>query len=180
MSPATHARNTEPGRIKDAEVTPMDDSHRTNTLDPKLLSQQERHRMFVSAPGGEDFELDEAAPERAKRGHGLASPPADEPVATTHADGVTRKDMAAGGGYSPLDAVPEGEQLDVTAPLPQSGPVEDASGPASLGGTAFKIEWVKVGQLPFARLKHLRNPWNQDKEIKVGRPGRCPCRWRRI
>jgi hypothetical protein len=39
--------------------------------------------------------------------------------------------------------------------------------PQEHAGHPFKIEWIKVAPLPFTRLRHLRNPWNQDKEIKV-------------
>lgn len=35
----------------------------------------------------------------------------------------------------------------------------------------FKVEWLQVGELPFSSIKSLRNPWNQDKEVKVSRDG---------
>ncbi|KAJ9095806.1 hypothetical protein QFC19_007420 [Naganishia cerealis] len=35
----------------------------------------------------------------------------------------------------------------------------------------FKVEWIQVGELPFSSIKSLRNPWNQDKEVKVSRDG---------
>ena len=35
----------------------------------------------------------------------------------------------------------------------------------------FEVEWIRVGELPFSSIKHLRNPWNQDKEVKVSRDG---------
>ncbi|KZT50458.1 hypothetical protein CALCODRAFT_504709 [Calocera cornea HHB12733] len=38
-------------------------------------------------------------------------------------------------------------------------------------GTPFKIEWIKVEPLPFYRARHLRNPWNNDREVKVSRDG---------
>ncbi|KIO15785.1 hypothetical protein M407DRAFT_34623 [Tulasnella calospora MUT 4182] len=38
-------------------------------------------------------------------------------------------------------------------------------------GTPFKIMWVKKDRLPFVRVKHLRNPWNYDREVKISRDG---------
>ena len=38
-------------------------------------------------------------------------------------------------------------------------------------GTPFPIQWVKTGSLPFGRTRHLRNPWNADREVKVSRDG---------
>ncbi|KAG1726697.1 YT521-B-like domain-containing protein [Suillus paluster] len=38
-------------------------------------------------------------------------------------------------------------------------------------GQAFKVEWCCTDRLPFYRTRHLRNPWNHDREIKVSRDG---------
>ncbi|KAJ3039567.1 hypothetical protein HK097_002801, partial [Rhizophlyctis rosea] len=38
-------------------------------------------------------------------------------------------------------------------------------------GTAFKIKWILIQPLPFTRVKHLRNTWNANKQIKVSRDG---------
>ena len=38
-------------------------------------------------------------------------------------------------------------------------------------GQSFKIQWIKTGSLPFGRTRHLRNPWNADREVKVSRDG---------
>ncbi|GMK53986.1 hypothetical protein CspeluHIS016_0105720 [Cutaneotrichosporon spelunceum] len=35
----------------------------------------------------------------------------------------------------------------------------------------FQLEWVKVAPLSFFRTRHLRNPWNGDREVKVSRDG---------
>ena len=60
-------------------------------------------------------------------------------------DGVLRKDTALSPGEKP-------EVVDET-------------------GVSFKIDWVKVGRLPFNSTRHLRNPWNADREVKVSRDG---------
>ena len=38
-------------------------------------------------------------------------------------------------------------------------------------GREFKIEWLRTERLPFHRTRHLRNPWNHDREVKVSRDG---------
>ncbi|KAG8885632.1 hypothetical protein FRB98_001725 [Tulasnella sp. 332] len=38
-------------------------------------------------------------------------------------------------------------------------------------GTAFKVQWIKTERLPFIRVRHLRNRWNYDREVKVSRDG---------
>ncbi|GJJ13462.1 hypothetical protein Clacol_007716 [Clathrus columnatus] len=44
--------------------------------------------------------------------------------------------------------------------------------PESVGrGREFKIEWIRTDRLPFTRTRHLRNPWNHGREVKVSRDG---------
>lgn len=38
-------------------------------------------------------------------------------------------------------------------------------------GQPFKVEWLCTDRLPFYCTRHFRNPWNQDREIKVSRDG---------
>jgi len=38
-------------------------------------------------------------------------------------------------------------------------------------GTPFPIEWLRTDRLSFIRTRHLRNPWNHDREVKVSRDG---------
>ena len=38
-------------------------------------------------------------------------------------------------------------------------------------GEPFKLQWIKTERLPFYRTRHLRNPWNHNREIKVSRDG---------
>lgn len=59
---------------------------------------------------------------------------------------------------------------------PQSKGFTSPSGarPSSVGnpwGSSFKVEWIKKERLPFWRTRNLRNPWNQDREVKVSRDG---------
>jgi len=38
-------------------------------------------------------------------------------------------------------------------------------------GNPFPIEWLRTDKLSFQRTRHLRNPWNHDREVKVSRDG---------
>ena len=38
-------------------------------------------------------------------------------------------------------------------------------------GETFKIEWLCTERVQFRRTRHLRNPWNHGREIKVSRDG---------
>lgn len=38
-------------------------------------------------------------------------------------------------------------------------------------GDTFEVKWLCTQRVPFHRTRHLRNPWNHDREIKVSRDG---------
>jgi len=38
-------------------------------------------------------------------------------------------------------------------------------------GHPFKIEWLSAEKIPFHRARGLRNPWNQNREVKIARDG---------
>lgn len=38
-------------------------------------------------------------------------------------------------------------------------------------GKSFKVEWVKVHPISFSSVRRLRNPWRDDRQIKVSRDG---------
>ena len=57
-----------------------------------------------------------------------------------------------------------GSVMGIGAP----GTAEDG-GP--VWGESFKVEWIRMERLPFHRTRHLRNPWNHDREVKVSRDG---------
>ncbi|BEJ04844.1 hypothetical protein CcaverHIS641_0206610 [Cutaneotrichosporon cavernicola] len=50
-------------------------------------------------------------------------------------------------------------------------PAKPDEGGADGLAAPFKLEWVKVAPLSFFRTRHLRNPWNGDREVKVSRDG---------
>eukprot|EP01114_Cavostelium_apophysatum_P022633 TRINITY_DN8254_c0_g2_i2.p1 TRINITY_DN8254_c0_g2~~TRINITY_DN8254_c0_g2_i2.p1 ORF type:complete len:486 (+),score=90.93 TRINITY_DN8254_c0_g2_i2:78-1460(+) len=46
----------------------------------------------------------------------------------------------------------------------------DTEGGQPWGGV-FRVEWKKLSDLPFTDTKHLKNPLNEDKEVKICRDG---------
>jgi len=62
--------------------------------------------------------------------------------------------------------VDEGESLRRQG---KAAEVDDDRGDAL--GNPFEVEWLCTDRLPFHRTRHLRNPWNHDREIKVSRDG---------
>ncbi|KAL1921249.1 uncharacterized protein VTP21DRAFT_10965 [Calcarisporiella thermophila] len=38
-------------------------------------------------------------------------------------------------------------------------------------GSEFKVQWMMLQKLPFTQTRHLRNPWNANREVKVSRDG---------
>ncbi|KLT45073.1 hypothetical protein CC85DRAFT_241360 [Cutaneotrichosporon oleaginosum] len=50
------------------------------------------------------------------------------------------------------------------AKMPDDGGADGLAAP-------FQLQWVKIAPLSFFRTRHLRNPWNGDREVKVSRDG---------
>lgn len=105
----------------------------------------------------------------------------DLPVPQASREDAADKQVALGGSSRPADidvdgilrkdtALTPGERAHREESQPQPVPVQDGFAPDDWG-QAFRIEWVRVGNLPFHRIRHLRNPWNADREIKVSRDG---------
>ncbi|TBU44272.1 YT521-B-like domain-containing protein [Dichomitus squalens] len=65
----------------------------------------------------------------------------------------------------------KGKAVDRTpsGAAPTASAREQEDGPA--WGESFKVEWIRTERLPFTRTRHLRNPWNHDREVKVSRDG---------
>ncbi|KAJ6453888.1 YT521-B-like domain-containing protein [Mycena vitilis] len=51
-----------------------------------------------------------------------------------------------------------------TSPDPAHSPDEGR-------GANIKLQWLCTTRLPFQRARHIHNPWNHDREIKVSRDG---------
>lgn len=129
------------------------------TAKPHSVDQQHLH---LNRGRTERFALDASAPVRAIRGHEDA-PGKDEPhVSTSMLDLVYEEDID--------NPEAEEETNDLTTPVIQPG--EDVQrGEVLSWGDNFAVEWLCRERLSFNKTKHLRNPWNRDREIKVSRDG---------
>lgn len=152
---------------------------RAMTFDTKALARiraEEALKQEIAAKAkanADDFELDEDAARNAQR-----ESPSKE---TNSLGGVSRKDMvskdesnapAAVEAHRQSTVVPDGGD---SATRHSKNDISTTADVANTSSTAdpheFKIEWIRVGDLSFSAIKHLRNPWNQDKEVKVSRDG---------
>ena len=68
-----------------------------------------------------------------------------------------------------LQPVAEEEEPPHATAEASKGKAAQDDGP--VWGESFKVEWVRTERLPFTRTRHLRNPWNHDREVKVSRDG---------
>jgi hypothetical protein len=55
---------------------------------------------------------------------------------------------------------------DTQAPQQEEGPKQLHD-----WGESFEVEWISTIRLSFYRTRGLRNPWNENKEIKIARDG---------
>ena len=128
----------------------------------------------------DEFHLDRTAPIRA-----LKHPPASASTGAGRQVGsvmVTIEEQRGQSGTpeSMLDPTKKGtplvaNQADELVDEPSPGQVEDTTDKrvedAQTWGEPFRLQWIKTERLPFFRTKHLRNPWNHDREVKVSRDG---------
>lgn len=144
---------------------------RGNTLDAEALAK-------IRAGNGSEFKLDDEAPTRAaEKRTGSTSSQGSRP--NSPADQVQTEPETKKPDDSSQTAAdqPDDDGIvrhDMAPPVsPSVAHAVEASGPGPADnqlakvGTTFDVEWIKTGVLPFHRLRHLRNPWNQDKEVKV-------------
>ncbi|CAL1713012.1 unnamed protein product [Somion occarium] len=133
----------------------------------------------------DSFELDPGAPMKAAIER---SSPDDAPLPGQRSggplrddDGVKRWDMVGLGG-SLLVPVEEGDESSQEPPTEEAeskgkgraveaGQQEIPRDEGPVWGESFRIEWIRTDRLPFHRTRHLRNPWNHDREVKVSRDG---------
>lgn len=140
------------------------------------------------------IELDEAAPLRA-----LKNPPSDdileevsagqhsEPLLQRSSLGRVEEEDDDGDGRErrttspskpvqnrPGDDYPASPSASHAEPFATAASAHDPTTPdqdPDVWGEPFKIEWVRTDRLPFFRTRHLRNPWNHGREVKVSRDG---------
>jgi hypothetical protein len=99
----------------------------------------------------------------------------DIPVPQSSREGEARKQEALGGSSRAQDIGTDGVLRKDTILTPNEKADRQAERPEEFApeewGLSFKIEWIRVGILPFHRIRALRNPWNADREVKVSRDG---------
>jgi hypothetical protein len=124
------------------------------------------HQIIRAAPtilahenSADNFELDANAPLRAIR------------AGSSRGSGDVHEPSALSRGPSMLQAVAEEEEKGEEG-VPPSGEREGRhESETEAWGESFKIEWLCTDKLPFHRTRHIRNPWNHDREVKVSRDG---------
>ncbi|KAJ6557532.1 YT521-B-like domain-containing protein [Mycena capillaripes] len=93
--------------------------------------------------------------------------------ATLDADWAVRASAAARGrGTLVLDETAPFRAARAGADAPGEGDGEARGGGHGHGhGHDFELQWLCTERLPFQRTRHLRNPWNHDREVKISRDG---------
>jgi hypothetical protein len=135
------------------------------------LDQLKRFQMpsYLESASSDNFELDPSAPTRAIRSNqGSSSPSGSVLEGEEKASGSIRG--------STLEVVDEEEERRSGG---EADVVEDvgveqestAKGQEPSWGDSFAVEWLSTERVPFHRTRHLRNPWNHDREVKVSRDG---------
>jgi hypothetical protein len=144
---------------------------RTESPQPVGMGSLDVNKSTVSAPAATGY------------GHASVPNPApsffDIPVPHSNQD-EAKNQQALGGSSRPQDEDIHGVLRKDTVLSPGEKAERQAQGPPPEAqeefspedwGLSFKIEWIRVGTLPFHRLRSLRNPWNADREVKVSRDG---------
>lgn len=98
-------------------------------------------------------------------------------TATPDTDGVMRKDTLFIKQHGPDDTTGVGpsDRPKIPSRVGSQHAGEKESSVLSIQkdiwGSPFTIEWIRTDRLSFQRTRHLRNPWNHDREVKVSRDG---------
>ncbi|KAF8710670.1 YT521-B-like domain, partial [Rhizoctonia solani] len=128
----------------------------------------------ATGPAGEivqadTFKLDQSAPYRAARTSSALASPSKEQGSHMDGDGVVHLDTALTVDLERARGLSRDPSVHpIRETLPKNVEADDK---ADSWGKPFKIRWIKTERLPFHRTRHLRNPWNSDREVKVSRDG---------
>lgn len=112
---------------------------------PRELDPDEEIAFPPPSPLATVDEVGHSKSEPVPNPHALEGPPKSKTL------GVTSPDNAA---PADDDGIKRG---DIVVGTPEKGDERHQ----------FHVEWIQTRHLPFHRIRHLRNPWNQDKEVKV-------------
>lgn len=156
----------------------MNDQHHKLTLKTPLTMLSLDQGIRAKPESGDDFNLDPSAPIKAMKHtvDSVNSPTAGSRLRSVAEEEDERKEDSD--GVVP-DGAGHGSEGDHLGRLGGGGPrvnvvdgVDGAEKPKEeTWGEPFKIEWVCTERLPFYRTRHIRNPWNHDREVKVSRDG---------
>ncbi|KAJ7456738.1 YT521-B-like domain-containing protein [Mycena galericulata] len=156
-SPAAFPSATStPLRPPDVQSAPavLGKPHRAMSgVTPPLKHSLDERMAPSSSRGAATIELDDAAPFRAMRGG---------------------NESGAGLGRvaeEPGDAREDGPVVHGPIGRGDKEKGEGAGEREESWGQDFKLQWLCTERLPFTRTRHIRNPWNHDREVKVSRDG---------
>lgn len=171
------------------------DEHRVVEQSPQPISQQQEGASFVkvqpsSAPAklrDHHYSLGHTAPNTGGTGPPCASIPLKPFTFELNTDAPFRamrntRDQSVHQGTHHTIPAPSDDREEVSnlargAALltVAEGPVKDSDAPQDASkevwGRPFRVEWIRTERLPFFRTRHLRNPWNHGRQVKVSRDG---------
>lgn len=111
-----------------------------------------------------NFRLDRNAPIRAMRGSGgTVSEDGVADITRQLSSSLELGSPKAAGKRPAIQPLQRGNDLQDDSPTPPK--------PRAEWGASFPVTWIRVQPVPFNRTRHLRNPWNADRELKVARDG---------
>ncbi|KAG5646030.1 hypothetical protein DXG03_004632 [Asterophora parasitica] len=110
----------------------------------------------------DNFELDVSAPIRAIRSGSSSDVQEHQAAAMSNLQAVAEEDEKGEDNVQVSDKV---------GPSNRHGMFCEGKSARDDWGESFKIEWLSTVKLPFPRTRHIRNPWNHDREVKVSRDG---------
>jgi len=155
------------GALRHSAPALMGGPYRLSTklsLDEKFSLDQ----GMTKAAAKKGFQLDSDAPQRAARQvEVVGSSPMAGPALQSVQE-VEERDVS----HPPV--VVEGEEetgVQQQQQQQRAVPEEEEEREREAWGDSFAIEWISSVKLPFQRTRHLRNPWNHDREVKVSRDG---------
>ncbi|KAF8182309.1 YT521-B-like domain-containing protein [Pholiota molesta] len=125
--------------------------HKPTLESPRRQYLSLDQRRFIHEPDAstaDEFELDASAP------HWTVRAPAALHVVAEEGSEVSSSRDAEHHSNKPVIQQPEEVQRGEVS-----------------WGDSFVVEWISTTRFSFAQTRHLRNPWNRDKEIKVSRDG---------
>ncbi|KAF9522591.1 YT521-B-like domain-containing protein [Crepidotus variabilis] len=150
-SPLPVDHNSSGDAVRHSAPALMGDHYRL----PTLMTPTEKFSLdqrLIKSSQKEPFHLDSNAPRLAMR--------------HPSAQGSSPHDSGSRSGPK-LEVLEEVEEHPASEAVRQP---EETKGEESWGDS-FAIEWLSTRRLPFHRTRHLRNPWNHDREVKVSRDG---------